>query len=103
MISPDIHPLDEFGTWGIECDKLDTLNNELEFHFVTEDGQPVMLTVPPEEFYVGRFDEDPTYCQTYINSLEDIYVVGGSLLKSYYTVWDMNVDQPKIGFALNVS
>lgn len=103
MISPEIRPLDEFGTWGIECDKLHLIHAQLEFSLVAENGDPLHLKVPNEELYVGKYGPDPKFCQTYINSFEGVSIIGGSVLKYYYTAWNMDVKNPRLGFALNVS
>lgn len=103
MISPEIKPLDEFGTWGIECDKLGFLHAQLEFSFIAENGDPLHLKVPKEELFVGKYGPDPKFCQTYINTFDGVSIIGGSLLKYYYTAWDMDEKNPRLGFALNVS
>ncbi|GJJ10404.1 hypothetical protein Clacol_004630 [Clathrus columnatus] len=103
LISSEIQPLDSLGSWGISCDKIETLTKDLELHFTTETGDPLSLIIPHNEINVGIFPSNPTFCQTYINSYEELCVIGTVALKHYYTVWDMNPENPRIGFSLNVS
>ncbi|KAF7342153.1 Pepsin A [Mycena venus] len=99
LISPDIVPHDaEPGSYGIACDKIDTLPAVIDMTFTAQDGTPFNLTIPSSELNVGPFDDDPTICQTLINAVEDVpALVGGSLLKHYYSVWD--VGNQRLGFA----
>lgn len=55
--------------------------------------------IPSSELNVGPFASDPSTCQTFINMLErtPVAVVGGSLLKHYYSMWDVGNQQG--GFA----
>ncbi|KAG9084303.1 hypothetical protein FS749_005328, partial [Ceratobasidium sp. UAMH 11750] len=55
------------------------------------------LTIPPEELNVGPFANDPSTCQTLINAQSGYYILGGSLLKHYYSVWDQA--NSRMGFA----
>ena len=98
MISPDIKPVGTFGAYGIPCDKISYLPAQLDFQFISQSGHPIKLTVPSEELNVGPFRSDPSICQTFINAL-DIDIIGGSLLKHYYSAWD--VSGSRIGFAPN--
>lgn len=100
MISPEIAPYaPEPGAYGIACDKIDLLPAQLEVTFTTVTGEPFNLTVPSSEFNLGPFEGNPTICQTMINTLEgyDITLLGASLLKHYYSVFD--VGKQTIGFA----
>ncbi|KAG8728379.1 hypothetical protein FRC10_005031, partial [Ceratobasidium sp. 414] len=55
------------------------------------------LTIPPQELNVGPFADDPSTCQTLINAQSGYYILGGSLLKHYYSVWDQA--NSRMGFA----
>ncbi|KAF8516363.1 aspartic peptidase domain-containing protein [Gautieria morchelliformis] len=98
MISPDIKPVGDFGAYGIPCDKISDLPAQIDFQFTSQSGSPFNLTVPSSELNVGPFRSDPTICQTLINAL-NIDIIGGSLLKHYYSLWD--VSGSRIGFAQN--
>lgn len=86
------------GAWGIKCDKIATLPAQLDFQFTEESGKSFNLTVPSSELNVGPFQSDSSMCQTFINS-DGNTIIGGSLLKHYYTLWDMA--EGSIGFAPN--
>ncbi|KIJ23744.1 hypothetical protein M422DRAFT_275615 [Sphaerobolus stellatus SS14] len=98
MISPNIQPHGNFGAWGIPCSQIASLPAQLDFTFTSQSGQPFNLTVPSRELNVGPFRDAPTICQTFIKSL-DVDIIGGSLLKHYYNLWD--VSGSRIGFAKN--
>jgi len=100
MISPDIKPNpDEPGAYGIACSKISSLRATIDIPFTSIDGTPFNLTIPSSEFNVGPFANDMSTCQTVINALEGFNVLGASLLKHYYTVFD--VGHKCIGFAAN--
>jgi len=102
LISPDIKPYDtEPGTYGIACDKIDQLPAQIDFTFTDTSGTPFNLTIPSSEFNVGPFEAEPTLCQTMINALDGLDLVGGSLLKQYYSVWDISNQQ--MAFAKSIS
>lgn len=63
------------------------------------EGKPFNLTIPSSELNVGPFRSNASICQTLINAMTsyDVPVLGGSLLKHYYTVWDADVN--RMGFA----
>ena len=88
-----------FGAYGIACDKISSLPAQIDFHFTSQSGHSFNLTVPSSELNVGPFRSDPDLCQTLINAAT-LDVVGGSLLKHYYSAWD--VDGTRIGFAPTV-
>ncbi|KAF8581358.1 acid protease [Ramaria rubella] len=96
IISPDIKPVGTFGAYGIACDRIGTLPAQLDILFTSQSGQPFNLTVPSSELSVGPFRDDPSTCQTFINAL-DTDIIGGSLLKHYYSLWD--ISGSRIGFA----
>ncbi|OSX66049.1 hypothetical protein POSPLADRAFT_1166015 [Postia placenta MAD-698-R-SB12] len=101
MISPEIQPYaPEPGAYGIACSKIDQLPAEISVTFTSITGEPFNLTVPSSEFNVGPFEDEPTICQTMINALDVLDLLGGSLLKHYYSVWD--IDNQRLGFAPNV-
>jgi Eukaryotic aspartyl protease len=88
----------KFGAYGIACDKISTLPAQLDIQFTSQSGEPLNLTVPSSELNVGPFGSDPTICQTFINAL-DADIIGGTLLKHYYSSWDLSGS--RIGFAKN--
>jgi len=98
MISPNIQPHGNFGAFGIPCSEIKNLPAKLDFTFTSQAGQPFNLTVPSSELSVGPFRDAPTICQTFINAL-DVDIIGGSLLKHYYSLWD--VSGSRIGFVPN--
>ncbi|KAJ7646696.1 acid protease [Roridomyces roridus] len=98
LISPDIVPhASENGAYGIACDRIPTLPAEITVQFTAQDGSAFNLTIPSIELSVGPFEDDPETCQTLINAFDGLNVVGGSLLKHYYSVWD--VGGQRMGFA----
>ncbi|KAJ7679087.1 acid protease [Mycena polygramma] len=99
MISPDIvaNP-DEPGTFGIACDLIPTLPAVIDITFVGVAGQDAFnLTIPSSELSSGPFANKPELCQTLINVSDGFNLVGLSLLKHYYTVWD--IAGQRLGFA----
>ncbi|KAJ7282990.1 acid protease [Mycena rebaudengoi] len=98
LISPDIVPhAAEPGTYGIACSLISTLPAVIDIGFTAQDGSPFNLTVPSSELNVGPFADDPLICQTLINAFDGLDLVGGSVLKHYYSVWD--VGGQRMGFA----
>ena len=99
MISPNIRPnKDEPGTYGIPCNELENLRAEISYTFTSQQGPPFTLTIPTSELSVGPFPSKPSLCQTLINA-DEFDLVGASMLKHYYSVWD--VGNQRLGFALN--
>ncbi|KAF7360721.1 Acid protease [Mycena venus] len=101
MISPDIvaNP-DEPGTYGIACDLIPTLPAVIDITFAGITGQGAFnLTIPSSELSSGPFRDKPELCQTLINVSEGFNLVGLSLLKHYYSVWD--IENQRMGFAPN--
>ncbi|KAK4072906.1 uncharacterized protein Triagg1_5583 [Trichoderma aggressivum f. europaeum] len=97
MISPEIKPIDAVGTYGIPCSKLKDIKSSISF---TIGGRN--YTIPSQELSVGSISDQPGICQTLINSSGDdqansLWVIGGSLLKYYYTVWD--IENARFGLA----
>lgn len=100
LISSDIQPFsNEPGTYGIACSKISSLPAEIDIGFTSTTGEAFNLTIPSQELNVGPFASDPETCQTLINAFDGLELVGGSLLKHYYSVWD--VGNQKMGFASN--
>ncbi|CUA67158.1 hypothetical protein RSOLAG22IIIB_13277 [Rhizoctonia solani] len=97
LISPDIKAVGTKGAYGIACSKISSLTAKLDFTFTTAAGKAFNLTIPPEELNVGPFASDPSTCQTLINAQSGYYILGGSLLKHYYSVWDQA--NSRMGFA----
>ncbi|KAF8639537.1 hypothetical protein AX17_001442 [Amanita inopinata Kibby_2008] len=98
LISPDIKPNNaEPGTYGIACNKIPLLPAVIDITFTSEDGSPFNLTIPSSELSVGPFANDRTMCQTLINAFDGLDLVGGSVLKHYYSIWD--VGGQRMGFA----
>ena len=100
LISPDIQPFDdEPGAYGIACSKISSLPAVIDLTFTSQAGTPFNLTIPSEELNVGPFASDPSTCQTLINAFDGLNLVGGSVLKHYYSVWD--IGNQRMGFAPN--
>jgi hypothetical protein len=98
LISPDIVANDdEPGTYGIACDLIPTLPAVIDIAFTAQDGTPFNLTIPSSELSVGPFANNTSQCQTLINAFDGLELVGGSLLKHYYSVWDVGAQ--RMGFA----
>lgn len=103
-ISPNIKPYTpettEYGTaYGIPCSEIAGLDSELTLTFTNTAGEPFNLTVPRSELNVGPFPGQTETCQTFINAIDGLNLVGGSLLKHYYTIF--SVQNQTIGFADN--
>lgn len=102
VISPNIKPYaDEPGAYGIACSQISSLAAIIDISFTSTDGLPFVLTIPSSELNVGPFTNDPTTCQTLINAFDGLNIVGGSLLKHYYSVFD--IGQQRMGFAANAA
>ena len=100
LISPDIQPFAaEPGTFGIACDRIPGLPAVITFTFTDIAGLPFNLTIPSSELSSGPFRSNTTLCQTLINVSEGLTLVGASVLKHYYSVWD--VGGQRMGFAKN--
>ncbi|KAJ7163594.1 acid protease [Mycena crocata] len=98
LISPDIVPhTAEPGTYGIACNRINTLPAVIDITFTAQNGSPFNLTIPSSELNVGPFADNPAICQTLINAFDGLSLVGGSVLKHYYSVWD--VGGARMGFA----
>ncbi|KAH8103487.1 acid protease [Cristinia sonorae] len=100
-ITPEIKPNPALpGTYGIPCASLRKIRSaEITFTFPSQSGRPFDLTIPSRELSVGPFKGNPELCQTLINADDRFSILGASLLKHYYTVYDMGAK--RIGFAPN--
>jgi len=99
LISSKIVPHGTLGAYGIPCSEIGSLQADITFSFNDTSGKPFNLTVPTKEFNLGPFHDDPNICQTLINAQAGFNILGGSLLKNYYSIWD--VDHAQLGFAIN--
>lgn len=100
LISPLIKPFAaEPGAYGLPCSKIAGLPATIDLTFTSQAGKPFNLTIPSSELNVGPFASDPATCQTLINAFDGLELVGGSVLKHYYSVWD--VGGQRMGFAPN--
>lgn len=100
MISPDIVPYSaEPGAYGIACSKIASLPAKIDIGFRSQQGSAFNLTIPSSELSVGPFAGQTTTCQTLINAFDGLSLVGGSLLKHYYSTWDLG--NQRMGFASN--
>ncbi|KAH9922573.1 acid protease [Amylocystis lapponica] len=98
LISPFIQPYAPLpGAYGAPCSALADLSATLDFAFTAASGAPFNLTVPSSELNVGPFADNATHCQTLVNALDGYAILGGSVLKHYYSVWD--VGGQRMGFA----
>ncbi|CAK5276783.1 unnamed protein product [Mycena citricolor] len=98
LISPNIKPFAaEPGTYGIACSLIPTLPAKIDIGFTSQSGKAFNLTIPSSELSVGPFASSPSTCQTLINAFDGLDLVGGSLLKHYYSVWDVGAQ--RMGFA----
>jgi hypothetical protein len=99
QISPNIKPVGSLGAYGIACSEIANLPAVIDFTFQSTTGTAFKLTIPSSELNVGPFKSDPSTCQTLINAQSGYYIIGGSLLKHYYSVWDSG--NARMGFAPN--
>lgn len=100
MISPLIQPYAPLpGTYSIPCNQISGIEADISFSFTDINGNTFNLTVPTAELSVGPFANETNLCQTSINALdfEGIFLIGGSLLKHYYSVWDIHNQQMGFG------
>ncbi|QRV89151.1 aspartyl protease [Ceratobasidium sp. AG-Ba] len=97
LISPNIKPVGTKGAYGLPCSQIGSLTAVLDFTFTNIAGEAFNLTIPSEELNVGPFASDPSTCQTLINAQDGNYILGGSLLKHYYSIWDQA--NARMGFA----
>jgi len=102
LITPDIKPNPaEPGAYGIACDRIANLPATIDIAFTSQNGTAFNLTIPSSELSVGPFAGNSSLCQTLINALDGVEIVGGSLMKHYYTIFDIGAQ--RIGFAPSVN
>ncbi|KAF1739008.1 Pepsin A [Beauveria bassiana] len=97
-ISPKIKQLNH-EAWGVECDIIESLAVEITFTFGSG-AETFNATMPRESFNLGPYEGKPGICQTVFSSIDALggkFLVGGPLLKQYYTVWDGH--NMEMGFA----
>jgi hypothetical protein len=104
LISPKIQLIDPAGAYGLPCSEIANINATISF----EMGGGI-FTIPSQELSVGPYARKPRtgiyrgqdgICQTLFNADSlgaPFWIIGGSLMKYYYTVWDM--DKPQMGWA----
>jgi hypothetical protein len=98
LISPDIQGID-FGMFGVFCDEISGLSAQIDITFVDQSGIPFNLTIPSSELNVGPVNGEPWICQTLVNVYNDgPLIIGGSLLKYWYSVWDFG--NKRMGFGV---
>jgi hypothetical protein len=102
LISPDIQLLNPLGLFGMPYEKFETLEATIQFQF-----GDFVFTVPSRDFLVGLVPAGEAtigiyagmsnLCQCPVNGgglggtfagLTDLWVVGASTLKRYYSIWD---------------
>lgn len=98
LISSEIKPYSAVpGTYGLACSKVSSLPADITMQFTDTAGKAFNLTIPSSELSVGPFAGDSRTCQMIINSYQGYNLVGGSLLKHYFSVWDFG--NSRMGFA----
>ncbi|KAK0702564.1 aspartic peptidase domain-containing protein [Apiosordaria backusii] len=109
ILSPQIGPLDDLGSWGGPCSVLDNIAETAIISFtVGTKEKAVEVDLVKGAFNLGVFDEvaRPGICQAvFVNPTEPArepvrgrlaWVLGTPVLKGYYTVWDGK--QMEVGF-----
>lgn len=103
QISPEIRQIDPAGAWGARCDLLGNLSPVLTFT-IGAGSEALNITLDGNSFNLGPYPGQNGTCQTvFSNSAEPIpypvalWILGGPLLKAYYTVWDGG--NQRVGFA----
>jgi hypothetical protein len=86
MISPNIQPVGDLGMYGIPCADIAGLPAQIDITFTDTSGSPFNLTIPTAELNVGPIAGSSTMCQTLINAYDGLNLVGGSLLKHWFSV-----------------
>jgi hypothetical protein len=85
LISPNIKMIDPRGAYGLPCSQVKGLNATITF---TMGGRK--YTIPSKELSVGPYPGKPGTCQMLINSgSAPFWIIGGSLMKYYYLVFDV--------------
>jgi hypothetical protein len=84
MVDPN-NESDAYGAYAIPCSLVKGLKADITF---TMQGKS--YTIPTSELVVGKYPGRPDLCQTLINTgSTSFWIFGGSLMKYYYTVWDI--------------
>lgn len=93
-ISPSIQQIDPKGAYGMPCSEAAALNATISIAIAGQN-----FIIPSKELNVGEYKGKPGMCQLLINSEPGIpfWIIGGSLMKYYYTVWD--VGNSRLGWA----
>jgi hypothetical protein len=100
LISSDIQPVGDYGMYGIACSKIASLPAQIDITFTdSSTGGKFNLTIPSQELNVGPIAGQSGMCQTLINAYDGLNLVGGSLLKHWFSVWDFG--NSRMGFAKN--
>ncbi|KAH8881383.1 acid protease, partial [Thozetella sp. PMI_491] len=96
LISSDIQPIDEAGTWGAPCQLIDVVARDVTITLGRE-GALINVTLPKETFNLGEYPGKPGICQAvFVSSIQPSrapdgtpgWVFGSPLLKYYYTAWN---------------
>lgn len=96
-MSSDIIPYPDIaGAYGMFCSLISSLPAEIKIAFAPVTGESFNLTIPSSELNRGPFPNNSSFCRTFI-SAGPVSTVGGSLLKYYYSIWDL--DGMRLGFA----
>lgn len=103
QISPNITQIDPAGAWGAPCDELEAVAPDLTFTLGGSNSKNALnVTIPAASFNLGEYPGLDGICQAVFNNPSgsfastSYWLVGSSLLKQYYTVWDG--DDLKIGW-----
>lgn len=126
-ISPNITMIDPAGAWGAPCALMAQLDASMgtrhNLTFIvdddTDDGndtplrgpgagqgggnasrKTISLTISPGGFNLGPYPGNPAMCQAVLVSAVSQgwpWIIGGPLLKQYYTIWDGG--RRRVGFA----
>jgi hypothetical protein len=113
LISSQIKPVGNLGMYGIPCSAIAGLPAQIDITFTDTSGSPFNLTIPTAELNVGPIAGNTAMCQvssnlvirafeadgvqTLINAYDGLSLVGGSLLKHWFSVW--NFGDGTMGFA----
>jgi hypothetical protein len=92
----------DFGLYGGSCSSLANLptNTRIDIALVDNSGKSFTVSIPASEINLGPFANDKYDCQTFINGYSETgpIVIGSSLLKHWFTVWDFG--NKRVGFAV---
>jgi hypothetical protein len=102
LISPDIQLLNPLGLFGMPCDKFKNLEATIQFQlgpsiFTVPSSDFLVALIPASEATVGIYAGINNLCQCPVlggglggtfAGLTDLWVIGASILKRYYSIWD---------------